>query len=208
MADTNEFDLKAADWDENPMHHTRAAAIAKELLRLLPDKQGMSALEFGAGTGILSFLLKDRLKEILLMDSSKEMVRIANIKIGATGVKNLKPIVFDLEHETYSSGTFDLIFTQMVLHHVTDIENIFKKFHKMLNPGGFIAIADLYTEDGSFHGDGFTGHKGFNPEVLSSTLRKCDFSVISKEQCFVISQKISDNVTNQYPVFLLFAKRM
>lgn len=208
MADTNEFDLKAADWDENPMHHARSAAIAKALLRLLPEKQEMSAMEFGSGTGILSFLLKDRLKEILLMDSSKEMVNITNIKIGATGVKNLKPIVFDMEHEFYSGKTFDLIFTQMVLHHVNGIEDIFKKFYKMLNSDGFIAIADLYTEDGSFHGEGFTGHNGFNPEELSATLKKCKFNVTAIEQCFVISRKISEYETNQYPVFLLFARRM
>ena len=77
----------------------------------------------------------------------------------------------------------------------------------MLNPDGFIAIADLYTEDGSFHGDGFTGHNGFNIEELSLTLKKCNFNVISREQGFVINRKISENVTNQYPVFLLIANR-
>ena len=50
----------------------------------------------------------------------------------------------------------------MVLHHVTDIENIIRKFHNLLNPDGHLAIADLYTEDGSFHGKEFTGHKGFD----------------------------------------------
>jgi 2-polyprenyl-3-methyl-5-hydroxy-6-metoxy-1,4-benzoquinol methylase len=193
MPGINEFDLKATDWDENPMHHARSEAIAKEMIRLLPLNNGMCALEFGSGTGILSFLLKDRLKEIILIE--------------ATGVKNLKPIVFDLEHEIYSAKSFDLIFTQMVLHHVNDIENIFDKFHNMLNPDGFIAIADLYPEDGSFHGEGFTGHNGFNIEELSLTLKKCDFNVISSKQCFVINRKISENVTNQYSVFLLIANR-
>ena len=207
MSGINEFDLKASDWDENPMHHARSEAIAKEMIRLLPLNNGMCALEFGSGTGILSFLLRDRLKEILLMDSSTEMVNVTNRKIEATGVKNLKPIVFDLEHEIYSAKSFDLIFTQMVLHHVNDIRNIFEKFYKMLNPDGFIAIADLYTEDGSFHGDGFTGHNGFNIEELSLTLKKCNFNVISREQGFVINRKISENVTNQYPVFLLIANR-
>jgi ubiquinone/menaquinone biosynthesis C-methylase UbiE len=207
MPGINEFDLKASDWDENPMHHARSEAIAKEMVRLLPLNQGMNALEFGSGTGILSFLLRDRLKEILLMDSSTEMVNVTNRKIESTGVKNLKPIVFDLEHENYSAKYFDLIFTQMVLHHVNDIEKLFDKFNKMMNPDGFIAIADLYTEDGSFHGEGFSGHNGFNIEELSRTLKKCNFNVISSGQCFVINRKISENVTNQYPVFLLIANR-
>lgn len=204
----NEFDIKASGWDENPIHHARSEAIAKEMLRLIPIKKEMCALEFGAGTGILSFMLKDFLNDIILMDSSTEMVNVANKKIDATGAKNLKTTVFDLEHETYTGKTFDLIFTQMVLHHVNDIEQLFGNFYKMLNSNGFIAIADLYTEDGSFHDEGFSGHKGFNIEDLTLTLKKYNFQVSSVEQCFVIDRKVSEEVTNQYPVFLLIANRI
>ena len=204
----NEFDIKASGWDGNPIHHARSEAIAKEMLRLLPIKKEMSAMEFGAGTGILSFMLKDFFNDIILMDSSTEMVNVANKKIDAMGAKNLKTIVFDLEHETYSGKTFDLIFTQMVLHHVNDIEKLFGNFYKILNPNGFIAIADLYTEDGSFHDEGFSGHKGFNIEDLTLTLNKFNFQVSSVEQCFVIDRKISEEVTNQYPIFLLIANRV
>jgi tRNA (cmo5U34)-methyltransferase len=204
----NEFDIKASGWDENPIHHARSEAIAKEMLRLLPIKKEMSAMEFGAGTGILSFMLKDFLNDIILMDSSTEMVNVANKKIDSTSAKNLKTIVFDLEHETYSGKPFDLIFTQMVLHHVRDIEKLFGNFYKILKPNGFIAIADLYTEDGSFHDEGFSGHNGFNVEDLTLTLNKCNFRVSTAEQCFTINRKISEKVTNQYPVFLLIANRI
>ena len=204
----NEFDIKASGWDENPIHHARSEAIAKEMLRLLPIEKEMSAMEFGAGTGILSFMLKDFFNDIILMDSSTEMVNVANKKIDVTGAKNLKTIVFDLEHKTYSGKPFDLIFTQMVLHHVNDIEKLFSNFYKILNPNGFLAIADLYTEDGSFHDEGFSGHNGFNVEDLTLTLNKCNFRVSSAEQCFTINRKISEKVTNQYPVFLLIANRI
>jgi tRNA (cmo5U34)-methyltransferase len=168
----------------------------------------MNAMEYGAGTGILSFMLKDYFNEILLMDSSKEMINVINKKIDATGVKNLKTIVFDLEHNNFPGKSFDLIFTQMVLHHVNDIENIFKSFYDILNSDGLLAIADLYTEDGSFHGEGFSGHNGFDPGKLSATLRKCKFNVVASEQCFVINRIISEKITRQYPVFLLIAERL
>jgi tRNA (cmo5U34)-methyltransferase len=208
MQGMNEFDLKASGWDENPMHHERSEAIAREMLKLLPSMEEKSAMEFGAGTGILSFMLKDHFKDITLIDSSTEMVNVTNNKIGATGVKNLKTFVFDIENDLYTGKPLDLIFTQMVLHHVTDIERLFGSFYKMLNPDGFIAIADLYTEDGSFHDQGFSGHKGFNIEDLTLTLNNCNFQVSVVEQCFVINRKISEEVTNQYPVFLLIAHRI
>src|SRR5450759_2692567 len=199
----NEFDIKAVEWDKNPMHWDRSEAIAKEIIKLIPLKNEMTALEYGAGTGITSFLLKDYLKEITLMDNSSEMVKVMNEKIKTTKVKNLKALNFDLEHTDYKGRKFDLIFTQMVLHHVTDTENIIKTFYGLLNPEGYLAIADLYPEDGSFHGEGFYGHKGFNIEKLSKLVQKIGFTNISHRQCFVINKKISDTETKQFEVFLL-----
>jgi tRNA (cmo5U34)-methyltransferase len=204
----NEFDIKAAEWDNNPMHWDRSEAIAIEIKKLIPVNKEMSALEYGAGTGITSFLLKDSLREITLMDNSTEMVRVMNDKIKTKKVENLKALNFDLEKTDYLEESFDLIFTQMVLHHVADIESIIGRFSKLLNPGGYIAVADLYEEDGSFHGAGFTGHKGFNVEVLSSLLNKYNFSDISSRTCFVIDRKISESETKKFEVFLIIAKKI
>ncbi len=203
----NEFDLKAAEWDNNPMHWDRSRAIVEEIKNRIPLNKNMSALEFGAGTGIASFLLKDNLKEIMLMDNSSEMVKIIKGKIETTKVDNLKVLNFDLEHNDYTRKKFDLIFSQMVLHHVDDTDSIIGKFSKLLNNGGYLAIADLFEEDGSFHGDGFTGHKGFDPEKLSAILRDHQFKNIVYRPCFTIERKIPEAVTKHFEVFLLSAKR-
>ena len=95
----------------------------------------MSALEYGAGTGITSFLLKDSLREITLMDNSTEMVRVMNDKIKTKKVRNLKALNFDLEKSDYLEESFDLIFTQMVLHHVADIEYNNRKVQQVAKSG-------------------------------------------------------------------------
>lgn len=200
-----EFDIKAAEWDKNPMHWDRSEVISNQIKKLIPLSKKMVALEYGAGTGIASFLLKDYLKEITLMDNSSEMVRIINEKIRSAKVRNLKTLNFDLEHEDYKGENFDLIFTQMVFHHVTDIEKIINKFYNLLNPGGHLAIADLYPEDGSFHGKGFTGHNGFDPAELSKLLSKAGFLNISHRKCYVIDRQVSDTETKHYDIFLLIA---
>ena len=66
----------------------------------------------------------------------------------------------------------------MVLHHIVSIQSLFERFYNMLLPGGFLAIADLFTEDGSFHGEGFDGHKGFDPEQLKVQLQKTGFKEV------------------------------
>jgi tRNA (cmo5U34)-methyltransferase len=203
----NDFDIKAAEWDKNPANWERSEAIANKIIKLIPLNKEMSALEFGAGTGITSFLLKDYLKEITLMDNSSEMVRVMNEKIKSSKVKNLKTLNFNLETDEYKDGKFDLIFTQMVLHHVSDIKKIIGTFHHLLNPKSYLVIADLYEEDGSFHGEGFTGHKGFNIDSLSDILREERFTYLSQEPCFVIDRKVSENESKQFEVFIMTAKR-
>jgi tRNA (cmo5U34)-methyltransferase len=203
----NEFDIKALDWDKNPMHWDRSLAIADGMRKVLPLENFKTVLEFGAGTGILSFMLKDYFEEITLMDNSTEMIRMISEKIAKVKIISFKPILFDLEDHDYTEKKFDLIFTQMVLHHVNDIESIVGRFHKMLNPNGYLAIADLYPEDGSFHGEGFNGHLGFDVEMLANTLKKSEFTNISYQLCYIIKREIPEQKIQQFPVFLLTAKR-
>jgi ubiquinone/menaquinone biosynthesis C-methylase UbiE len=201
----NEFDIKAAEWDNNPMHLERSAAIVKNLARRVPLDKRMSVLEFGAGTGITSFLLKDLVGKIIMMDSSVEMVNIMSRKIEKEKIRNLKPVFFDLEREDWTAQKFDLIISQMVLHHISDIDSIIGKLHNLLKPGGILAIADLYNENGSFHGPNFTGHRGFNPESLVSLAGKKGFLNFSVEKCFTIKKKITDDQVQHFDLFLLIA---
>ena len=203
----NEFDIKAREWDQNPMHWDRSKAVTEKLLKTIPVTHGMTALEYGAGTGITGFLLRDHLKEITMMDNSAEMVKIMNEKIRESGASNLNTVFFNLERKDWKGERFDMIVTQMVLHHVNDIENIIRKFQLMLNPGGYLAIADLYPEDGSFHGEDFTGHKGFDVDMLSVMVRQKGFINVTHQKCFVIDKKISPTNTRQFDVFLLTAEK-
>jgi tRNA (cmo5U34)-methyltransferase len=203
----NEFDLKAAGWDENPIHINRAAAIVGAMLDQIPLTGSMTALEFGAGTGIASFLLRDRFRQIVMIDSSAEMVKIMKEKIRKNNAGNLEAKLYDLEKEPWRGKKFDLVMTQMVLHHIADIEDIISKFHNMLTPGGYLAVADLYPEDGSFHGEGFTGHRGFDTGQLSKLLESKGFSHLSAGKCFEIKKQFTDTESKQFDVFLITARR-
>ena len=196
------FDNLAREWDKDKMHMERSVAIAAALDSMVSLNPSMKAMEFGAGTGILSFLLKDKLKEITLIDSSSEMIRVCEEKIAWHKASNFKAICMDLEHEDYYQK-YDLIYSQMVLHHVVEIEPMLKKFLTLLNPGGTLAIADLYTEDGSFHGPEVQVHWGFNPEELKRTASGIGFKEIEFRTCFEMKRE-SGRI---YPIFLLVAKK-
>lgn len=202
----NIFDSRARTWDINPVHQERSGAIAAKMLEMIPVNSSMRALEYGAGTGILGSMLAPHFKEIVLMDSSKEMVEVMKEKISDNSIENLNPVVADLEKEEYLGEQFDLIYSQMVFHHINDIGFLLGKLYKILKPGGYIAIADLYKEDGSFHGEGFSGHNGFDAELLKSALESGNFRHTKSETCFIMKKSV-DNQIREFPVFLMIGRR-
>jgi len=198
----SEFDARAREWDKDKMHMDRSISIAAKLEKMIPINPFMKALEYGAGTGILSFLLKDRFSEITLMDNSQEMIKVCAEKAEFYQTNHILPIWFDLEHKDYDHY-FDIIYNQMVLHHVNDYEALIYTFYSMLNAGGYLAIADLYPEDGSFHGPDVKVHLGFDPEKLTGILKIAGFKNIEYQTCFEV--KRDSGV--KYPVFLLVGQK-
>ena len=189
------------------MHLERTIAVAGQLQKMVAFKPGMKAMEFGAGTGLLSFQLKERFSEITLMDSSLEMLKMAEQKMEAGDHSKFKTLFLNLEMEEYLGDPFDIIYSQMVLHHIKDINAIFRKFYDLLTPGGILAIADLYTEDGSFHDSDMNVHRGFDPEKLIVILFQQGFHDSKVAPCFVIRKEVTAEVIKEYPVFLLTANK-
>ena len=202
----SEFDARARDWDKNQRYIDRSEAVAKAMLQTIPFQKSMKALEYGSGTALLSFALKDKFEEIVLMDNSLEMTRVTEEKIADLKIQNMKPLFFDLEHQDYS-GSFDIIYNQMVMHHVNDVDAVLSKFYHLLNPGGYLAIADLYTEDGSFHSTGFEGHPGFDVDRLGDILKGIGYTNIEHQQCYRIDKTDEDGNAKEFPIFLLTAVR-
>ena len=69
-----DFDARAATWDEDPSQLERAQAVVEAIAREVALSWSMRALEYGAGSGLLSFLLRGKLGEITLADVSDGML--------------------------------------------------------------------------------------------------------------------------------------
>jgi tRNA (cmo5U34)-methyltransferase len=203
----NEFDQKAKEWDKNLMHLERTKAVAGQMQKMIRFKAGMKALEFGAGTGLLSFYLKEMFSEITLIDSSGEMLKMAEQKMDNNDGPKIKTLLLNLETEDFNGDPFDIIYSQMVLHHIRDINAMLKKFYRLLVPGGIVAIADLYPEDGSFHDGDPNVHRGFDPEKLTAVLMQEGFNNVKVANCFIIRKDLPENKVKEYPVFLMTALR-
>lgn len=204
---TNRFDRAAADWDKKDQRRELAAAIASGIAALpLPDRA--QALEYGCGTGLVGLALAPRLESLTAADSSPGMLATLSDKIAEAGLTNVYPLLFDLHQDTCSQQ-FDLIFSAMTLHHLADVGLIIEKLVAGLKTGGYIALADLDSEDGSFHGDNSESvmHHGFDRDELGKTLRRLGCSIIQAQTVHTVVKPNAAGVEQPYPVFLLTAKK-
>lgn len=204
--DAAHFDSKARQWDDNPVFRERGLKIADAIRKAVPLNRDMSALDYGCGTGLLSFPLKDELGTILLADSSTGMLDVAAEKIAAQGVTHMTPVKLDLLADPAPAQHFDLIYTSMTLHHVPDTDQILRVFHDLLKPGGYLCVADLDQEDGSFHGPDVDVHHGFDQAELSRRAAQAGFAEMRFQTVFSIAKEQEDG-TRDYPVFLMTARR-
>ncbi|GAB4486776.1 MAG: class I SAM-dependent methyltransferase [Anaerolineales bacterium] len=198
-----DFDSRAQTWDSDPMKVERAARVAEAIRAALPLHSGMTALEYGCGTGLLSFSLRTDFAHITLADTSQGMLNVLAAKIADSGLRNMTPLRLDLTTDPAPASRFDVTYSLMVLHHIPNTDHILRQFHTLLKPGGWLAIADLDAEDGTFHTDGSTDvHLGFERAALQKQVESAGLGEVNISTAYQIRKN-----GRAYPVFLLVGKK-
>jgi ubiquinone/menaquinone biosynthesis C-methylase UbiE len=203
------FDDQAKNWDNDPGKIERAQVFAKEITSAVKPDKNMKGFEYGCGTGLLSYYLKDYFKELVLADNSEGMLTILEGKIRKENITNMTPVNINLLDDKYDYRDFDAIYTLMTMHHIKETGKLVHAFNTMLKKGGYLCIGDLVTEDGSFHADmqNFDGHKGFDRKELESVLRNNGFKIESYNICYEITKSTDNGNPKKYPLFLMVGKK-
>ncbi len=203
------FDQLAATWDEDPKKVKRANAFAQAISNFLPKNKELSGIEFGCGTGLLSFELKDAFKSITLIDTSEGMIKVLKEKIKQNKLDYFHPLCADVLSEKADIQKQDVMYMSMAFHHVHDTQKALGVFNNLINTGGYLCIGDLVKEDGSFHRHvtDFDGYNGFDRKNLSEELKKSGFNEVFYKEVFTIEKEVDGKVRN-YPLFLMIAEKV
>ena len=165
---------KAKDYDTHKPRTENVENIAHGILKESFFSKEMSVMDFGSGTGLLLSEIAPYVKTITAVDISASMNEVLRSKKDTIKCE-LELIETDLTKETINKS-FDAIVSSMTIHHIKNVLELFKKFYSLLNKNGFIAIADLDLEDGSFHTtDTGVFHFGFDREEFLNTAKKAGF---------------------------------
>ncbi|APF22531.1 class I SAM-dependent methyltransferase [Clostridium butyricum] len=202
------FDVQSITWDDE-RRKNRAKLIAEEISKSIQIEKQYTALEFGCGTGLISFCLNDKFEMITLVDTSKGMVDVLNSKIKAFEIDNMKVYQIDInENHILPEHSCDVIYTSMALHHIIDTKATIKNLYRLLKLNGYLCIVDLDEEDGSFHKEerDFNGHNGFNQNVLKNILLQIGFKEVDTNT-FYEDLKVVEEMNVKYSLFLMIGKK-
>ncbi|WP_195971218.1 class I SAM-dependent methyltransferase [Clostridium thermobutyricum] len=72
-----DFNYLARQWDDS-RRIERAKIISNEIRKNLGDVKLNKGLEFGCGTGLITFNLTDLFNDVTLIDISSEMIEVVN----------------------------------------------------------------------------------------------------------------------------------
>lgn len=196
------FDKAAKEWDSSTLRQMLASDIAEGIIASHPLEKTMHLLDFGAGTGLLSKYLAPRIGRLTALDISGGMLEQLQENAASwegCAVDTVLENILDYR----PSERFDGVVSSMSMHHVDDIDRLFETLAAILKPGGFIAIADLEPEDGTFHSDGNEGvhHFGFAEETLTAIAHKHGFSSVA----FQTVHRVERDDDKVFPIFLMSA---
>ena len=200
------FDSRAKTWDSDPMKVARARAVAHGIQTHVPLAPHMTAFEYGCGTGLLGFALQPYLKHITLADSSSGMLDVLQEKITSCGISNMRPMKLDLVDDPLPQESYHLIVTMMTFHHIPDIDSLLRDMYSLLATPGYLCVADLDSEDGSFHGPDFSGHCGFDRQELRQKASQAGFRNAGFSTVFNIRKAVAGG-ERDFPVFLMVAEK-
>ncbi len=102
--------------------------------------RGHTAVDLGCGTGRTALLLAEHYDVVLAVDISSEMIQLARRKRPHSRVRYQQ---LSIEAVT---GSFDLVLSIAVLHHVAELDRVLAHVKSLVAPGGLAILVDTAQE--------------------------------------------------------------
>jgi ubiquinone/menaquinone biosynthesis C-methylase UbiE len=171
--ENNVFEQMAKRYDTE--ERIELAKVVTEVVRPeIRDSKSKSLIDYGSGTGLVSLALTDLVDSVLLVDSSKQMLEVAEAKISHKGITNARVLYSDFTQENTELKA-DIILMSLVLLHIPDTKEILQELFNVLNAGGKLIIIDFDKNEKVNHPK---VHNGFTHEELEKRLSEIGFKSI------------------------------
>ncbi len=130
----------AANYSRSTFH--TSSERLREVLELAQPRPGDLALDVATGTGNTALALAPRVRWVVGLDLTREMLDVARRVSGERGVRNVEWVLGDAARLPFGDETFDLYVVRAAPHHFTDFDGFLKEALRVLKPGREAAFVD------------------------------------------------------------------
>ena len=137
------WDQRSPSFDADPLHVSQTpeetAAWNEILSGLTRDREGLSILDVGTGTGFLAFLLAEMGHQVVGIDLSTGMLALAREKANNSGL----PVSFqeaDAEHTGFPSQTFDIVVSRHLIWNLPHPDVAIGEWARVTKAGGIVGV--------------------------------------------------------------------
>jgi len=101
-------------------------------------QSGDEVLDLGTGTGLVARRAIRRVKKVVGLDNSPDMLKIAALENPGVGF-----VLGDARRMPFRAGSFDKVLARMIFHHLTEgLELALDECRRVLRPGGTLAVSE------------------------------------------------------------------
>ena len=144
MSDPYRWDERVEAWEEVAATDS-FLAIRDRVVELAQPRIDDYAVDLGAGTGLLALAIAPRVRELVAVDISEQMLARLDDAAAADGVHNVEPVIADLRRLPLEDESATLVVSNYAFHHLDDPgkELALAEARRILRPGGRLVICDM-----------------------------------------------------------------
>lgn len=135
------YNIWAAQYDTNSNKTRDLEALA--LRETLAPITAHHCLEIGCGTGKNTLWLCEKAQRLSSVDFSEEMLALAKAKVKNPKV-NFVQADITLPWTFAQENTYDLATFSLVLEHIENLDDIFRKLQAALKPSAYVYLGELH----------------------------------------------------------------
>jgi ubiquinone/menaquinone biosynthesis C-methylase UbiE len=160
-------------------------------------KPGMIVADVGAGTGLYTRLFAKAVGpggQVFAVDIAPKFLEYIQKTAREAGLKNVTPVLCNLDSADLPPNSVDLIFVCDTYHHFEYPQRTLASLHRALKPGGRLIVVDFIREPGKSRewilNHVRAGQEEVEKEITSAGFKKTgEVKDLFKENYFVVFEK-------------------
>lgn len=109
-----------------------------QLKKLFPDVRGKKVLDLGCGYGWhCAYAVSNGAQSVIGIDASEKMIYEAKKR---NSNPKIQYVMCDINQYSYSEALFDCVISNLVLHYIADLDEVYRKVYRTLVPGGYFLM--------------------------------------------------------------------